>query len=137
RLADFVLAMKRITNIIPRDMREALTGEKASAALAALAGGDAGKAGFSTALFSEEAEKTFHAAAELTARKLADLDLPGGIAESLAILEGLVPDINSFFDDVLINCEDEEVRVNRLRFLKALNAAFGLFCDFSQISGEQ
>lgn len=41
--------------------------------------------------------------------------------------------IDRFFDDVLVMCEEEEIRGNRLALLKQINGIFGLFADFSLI----
>lgn len=41
--------------------------------------------------------------------------------------------IDRFFDDVLVMCEDEKSRNNRLALLKKINSLFNLFADFSLI----
>jgi len=41
--------------------------------------------------------------------------------------------IDRFFDDVLVMCEDEKIRNNRLALLKKINDLFLLFADFSLI----
>ncbi len=41
--------------------------------------------------------------------------------------------IDRFFDDVLVMCEDEKSRNNRLALLKKINSLFNLFADFSMI----
>ncbi|MCM8830459.1 MAG: glycine--tRNA ligase subunit beta [Candidatus Omnitrophica bacterium] len=41
--------------------------------------------------------------------------------------------IDRFFDDVLVMCEDEKIRNNRLALLKKINDLFFLFADFSLI----
>jgi len=51
-------------------------------------------------------------------------------------MERLVPAIDRYFDDVLVNCEEEAVRSNRHAFLSSLRTLCGLFCDFSMVAGE-
>ncbi len=41
--------------------------------------------------------------------------------------------IDSFFQDVLVMCDDEKTRKNRLALLLQINEIFGLFADFSMI----
>ncbi len=43
--------------------------------------------------------------------------------------------IDTFFDEVLVNAEDEKVRANRLALLSRIRAATGQVADFSKIAG--
>jgi glycyl-tRNA synthetase beta chain len=134
RLQDFTLAMKRVVNILPRDLRRPVTREEGDSALRALAEGK-GRI-FDEGLMSEPSERNLadiasRAAAELEALAPEEADL------SVEILAGLVPAVNSYFDDVLVNCEDESVRNNRISFLTALNRVCGRYCNFMEIVSEQ
>ncbi|MCK4537224.1 MAG: glycine--tRNA ligase subunit beta [Candidatus Krumholzibacteria bacterium] len=136
-LGDFILAMKRVTNIIPKGMREKVTFESGIKALNCLSEDKGDSCGFSRSLFTEKSEIGLFTSASEAGSRLLRLALPGEGSSSIKILAGLVPAINDFFDEVLINCEDGKTRENRLGLMKCLHAAFGLFCDYSMISGEQ
>jgi glycyl-tRNA synthetase beta chain len=53
--------------------------------------------------------------------------------ESLA---GLRAPVDAFFDRVTVNCEDADLRANRLRLLAHIRAVLGNVADFSRIEGE-
>lgn len=55
--------------------------------------------------------------------------------EAMAILAGLRPPVDAFFDQVQVNCADRDVRVNRLKLLSQIRSALGGVADFSQIEG--
>ncbi len=136
RLQDFALAMKRIVNILPKEYRRPVTRDEGDAALAEFSGRDAAGGSFDTGLFAEESEKALFdgasgAAGRLQALKTFELD------SSVEILSGLVPAVNSYFDEVLVNCEDESVRKNRIAFLLVLNRCSGRFCNFLEIVSDQ
>lgn len=84
-------------------------------------------------LLAEEAEKAL-------ARKLEEL-LPeldkklerGEYAEVLDALKHLREPVNGFFDNVLVLCDDEGLRENRLKLLNALGSRFGKVAEFSQL----
>jgi glycyl-tRNA synthetase beta chain len=54
-------------------------------------------------------------------------------ASVLDILSGLADPIDDYFDDVLVNCEDQELRANRHEFLAAVFLVFSRYADFSCI----
>ncbi len=136
-LADFILAMKRVINIIPKERRERISGASGRTALEGLAERDESRLGVKRSLFSEKEEQLFFDAACDAASRLARLELPAETARFLEILPGIIPAVNAYFDKVMVNCDDAAVRENRLSFLTDLYKAFGLFCDYSQIAGEQ
>jgi glycyl-tRNA synthetase beta chain len=43
--------------------------------------------------------------------------------------------VDAFFDRVTVNCEDADLRVNRLRLLSQIRATLGQVADFSKIEG--
>ncbi len=53
----------------------------------------------------------------------------------LEALAGLRVPIDEFFDKVLVMDDDEALRTNRLRLLNRFVAVFGVFADFSRLSG--
>ncbi|MBN2185347.1 MAG: glycine--tRNA ligase subunit beta [Candidatus Krumholzibacteriota bacterium] len=135
-LSDFVLAMKRITNILPKDMRKKVDRESGVMAMEAISGGDEEKLGFSRSLFAEKAEGLFFEKALQCAEKLSALKEPESQPRSFEILAELVPSINDYFDAVLVNCEDKAIKDNRISFLHALHTLFGNFCYYSAIAGD-
>jgi len=56
---------------------------------------------------------------------------------ALIWLSTLRPDIDSFFDKVMVMVEDEKLRANRLALLQKLLADFSTIADFSEIVTEK
>ncbi len=54
---------------------------------------------------------------------------------AMASLAGLRQPVDRFFDDVIVNADRPELRVNRLRILAGIRAALGTIADFSKIEG--
>jgi glycyl-tRNA synthetase beta chain len=52
---------------------------------------------------------------------------------ALTCLAGLRAPVDAFFDGVLVNVEDDELRNNRLNLLKTLQALFLQVADISQL----
>ena len=135
-LSPFVLAMKRVTNIIPRALRDGSAGDAGTNALEAFSARREAELGISSALFLVEAEKALNDEMSLASGKLLDARRSGQVQRSIGILKEIVPYVNKFFEDVLVNCEDEKIRDNRIAFLASSYRVIALFCDFSQIAGE-
>ncbi len=135
-LSPFVLAMKRVTNIIPKDLRAGFTEDAGMAALEAFSAGREAELGFSPALFLVDAEKNLCDEMSRVCKKLLEIKRTGQVQQSIGMLKGIVPYVNKFFEDVLVNCEDEKIRNNRIAFLAASYKVIVLFCDFAQIAGE-
>jgi len=53
--------------------------------------------------------------------------------EVLAALVGLKPAVDRYFDDVLVMCDDERTRANRLAMLARVGSLFLRFADFTRI----
>jgi glycyl-tRNA synthetase beta chain len=136
QLAPFVLGMKRVSNIIPRSLREEFTYDSGMRSLEAFSAGSVSQLGFSPSLFEVEAERTLADGMARACRSLLEAKRSGEVQHSLGILKDIVPYVNEFFEDVLVNCEDEKIRNNRIAFLASIYRVFTLFCDFSQIAGE-
>lgn len=54
---------------------------------------------------------------------------------AMLALSALREPVDSFFEQVLVNDEDAEVRANRLALLTRIRAATGQVADFSKIAG--
>jgi glycyl-tRNA synthetase beta chain len=135
-LAPFALAMKRVSNIIPKKMKGALFADAARGALDAFARRDESALGFSSSLFTEEAERALAEQVSLACAAIAGLERSHEFQKSIEILRALVPFINRYFDDVLVNAEDSRVRDNRIAFLLSTYKAFSLVSEFALIAGE-
>jgi len=70
-------------------------------------------------------------AREITARGLAAEDFSG----AMAILAQLRRPVDAFFDRVTVNCDEPDLRANRLRLLSLIRATLGTVADFSRIEG--
>ncbi|MGV3548236.1 glycine--tRNA ligase subunit beta [Rhizobium sp.] len=86
-------------------------------------------------LLTLPAEKGLHAAvvnASQDAASAVTREDFGGAMEALSKLRGPV---DTFFNDVLVNDENADIRANRLALLAAIRAATATVADFSKISG--
>ncbi len=135
-LSSFVLAMKRVANIIPKQKRSGYTRELGLKALDGLAERREQDLAFSSSLFAAEAERKLYEEICLACALLREARRSGAVELSLDILKSLAPFINNYFNDVLVNCEDEKLRNNRIAFLLSCYMVFMLFVDFSSIAGE-
>ncbi len=54
---------------------------------------------------------------------------------ALTTLAALRAPVDAFFDNVTVNCEDAELRVNRLHLLTEISHCIDLVADFSKIEG--
>ncbi len=135
-LLPFTRAMKRVINILPKELKGPVARDEAAAIIGALSSRDEGRLGFSPGLFGEESEGALFDALSSAAVELDKVLSNNEISRSIDIMNALVPTIDRYFEDVLVNCEDESVRSNRHAFLSSLRAACGLFCDFSALAGE-
>jgi glycyl-tRNA synthetase len=60
---------------------------------------------------------------------------PGSIDDFLNVFTPLIPEINEFFDQVLVMVEDEKIRQNRLGVLQRIAALAGGVVDMSRLEG--
>ncbi|MCK9266492.1 glycine--tRNA ligase subunit beta [bacterium] len=84
-------------------------------------------------LLSDPAEKEFYSLYKETGSHLRSLYNNGEYISFLKNLGKWRNVIDTFFDDVLIMCDDEKIRENRLALLREVNEIFSLFADFSLI----
>ena len=136
RLLPFVRAMKRIINILPKERKTPIELEEGRSVLDALASKEEGRLGFSSELFEEQSETALFEAVSKSASELVIILSNNKLDRSFEVMNDLVPVIDRYFNDVLVNCNEEDIRSNRHFFLASLRTAFGLFCDFSAVAGE-
>ncbi|MGE4422773.1 MAG: glycine--tRNA ligase subunit beta [Pseudodesulfovibrio sp.] len=121
RGADFeqsVLTFKRAANIIRKQGDEAgepLTGS------------------YDTDLFENEHEAAFGSKLDELAPRFDDLWESGDFGGLFGLLGELRPAVDGFFDNVMVMCEAQDVRLNRLNLLKGLVDRLGRLADFNAL----
>ncbi len=91
--------------------------------------------GLDAKLFAEPAEKALHEALEKAlpaARAAVERE---EFAGAMKALSGLRAPVDAFFEKVLVNAPDENVRRNRLLLLSRFREALSAVADFSKIEG--
>jgi glycyl-tRNA synthetase beta chain len=86
-----------------------------------------------TELLEDDAEKELHAAAARVATKAAAAAAAGNHAAVLAAVAALRPEVDNFFDTVLVMAEKEELRRNRLALLAQVAGLYRREADFAEI----
>ena len=87
-------------------------------------------------LFEDEAERQLFSAMRKAAPKVEEQKRAGHYKEALEVIAALRPDVDNFFDHVMVMAEDEAVRKNRLALLAELLREFSTIADFSELGGE-
>jgi glycyl-tRNA synthetase beta chain len=83
------------------------------------------------ALLQDEAEKTLNTALEALLATANPLLASHRYTEALAAMAGLQPQVDAFFDQVMVNAEDAALRQNRLALLSTLRQLFLRVADIS------
>ena len=87
-----------------------------------------------TALLQEDAEKALHAAmGRLVPESTAQFEA-GDYTASLQTLAALHGPVDAFFDDVMVNAEEMDLRLNRQGLLKSLHVAMNRVADLSRLA---
>jgi glycyl-tRNA synthetase beta chain len=107
---DFLLAVKRAHNIIPRTDLPSVRED----------------------LLSQPEEKHLFDSLIATREKITGLVNEEEFEEGLHALSGMTGPINNFFDKVLVMDKNEEIRSNRLSLLREVRDLAWLFADFSK-----
>ncbi|RFO96133.1 glycine--tRNA ligase subunit beta [Rhodoferax lacus] len=142
---DAVLALrpKRLGDIPKRLLAvRAFAALPASAALAAankrisniLKKADDVDAHVSPVLLVEAAEKTLHAAMQTVLPQAQGQWEAGDYTASLQSLAALRAPVDAFFEDVMVNAEALDLRLNRLGLLKSLHLAMNRVADLSKLA---
>ena len=84
-------------------------------------------------LFSEDAERDLHSRAAAAIKEVEQHKRGGRYREALQCIAGLRPAVDRFFEKVMVNADDEQVRKNRLTLLSELLSEFSTLADFSEI----
>jgi glycyl-tRNA synthetase beta chain len=87
-------------------------------------------------LFENDAERSLHTAMHAVAPRVHEQKRAGHFKEALEAIAALRPDIDKFFEQVMVMAENETVRKNRLALLLELLREFTTIADFSEMGGE-
>ncbi|RWP93327.1 MAG: glycine--tRNA ligase subunit beta [Mesorhizobium sp.] len=88
-----------------------------------------------SALLREDAEKSLFVAVNQAEKQAGEAIQNDDFSGALLALSVLREPVDSFFEHVLVNDEDQAVRANRLALLARIRAATGQVADFSRIAG--
>ncbi|MBF0506050.1 MAG: glycine--tRNA ligase subunit beta [Nitrospirae bacterium] len=108
----FLLALKRINNIAPKE--DVPAPDKA--------------------LFAQKEEESLFRETEARAAEVASLVKENRCYDAIKVLQELTEPINTFFDKVLIMDKDEGIKQNRLSLLKAIQQLALQIADFSRLT---
>jgi glycyl-tRNA synthetase beta chain len=85
-------------------------------------------------LLQEDAEKALYAATQQIAPEARRQFDAGDYTGSLRTLAALRAPVDAFFDDVMVNAEQEDLRLNRLGLLATLHQAMNRVADLSRLA---
>ncbi|THF50935.1 glycine--tRNA ligase subunit beta [Allorhizobium terrae] len=91
--------------------------------------------GVSDALLKLDAEKALFAAVTEATKAASEAVAKEDFRSAMQALSTLRAPVDKFFEDVLVNDEDNAIRANRLALLKAIREATATVADFSKIGG--
>ncbi|MEQ1942120.1 glycine--tRNA ligase subunit beta [Mesorhizobium sp. VNQ89] len=86
-------------------------------------------------LLREDAERNLFAAMNQAEKEAGQAIQNEDFSAAMRALSALREPVDSFFERVLVNDEDQAVRANRLALLSRIRAATGKVADFSKIAG--
>lgn len=87
-----------------------------------------------SALLREPAERHLHAALTELVPRVDAARAAGHFGQALSALAAIRASVDAFFDDVMVNAEDEALRRNRLALLAALHRVMNVVADISKLA---
>jgi len=90
----------------------------------------------SAELFEGEAERRLYTSMHAAVPRVNEQKRAGHYREALEVIASLRPDVDKFFEQVMVMAEDPAVRKNRLALLAELLREFTTIADFSEMGGE-
>ncbi len=108
----FLMAIKRVNNIIPKTELPALRED----------------------LLIQEEEKNLYRTLVMLRERISPLLGQKNFLDGLMILSEITPTINDFFDKILVMDKKEDIKSNRLTLLKEIWTVASMFADFSKLS---
>jgi len=109
---DIIFALSRVNNILPKDFKPAPV---------------------NPVLFDAAEEKTLYEKFLDCSAGVTELLKLKKFAECFALIASFKPEIDAYFDKVLVNAQDAAKKDNRLNMLAEMKEAFFEFADFSKI----
>jgi glycyl-tRNA synthetase beta chain len=88
----------------------------------------------SEVLLREDAEKALYAMTREVAPQATSQFESGDYTGSLRTLAALRGPVDAFFDDVMVNAEEADLRLNRLGLLATLHQAMNRVADLSRLA---
>ncbi|MDP5007412.1 MAG: glycine--tRNA ligase subunit beta [Glaciimonas sp.] len=85
-------------------------------------------------LLVDAAEHSLYSAMEAIKPQVHAAYAAGDFEQALKNLAQLRPEVDAFFNDVMVNAEDEQLRNNRFSLLSNLHALFNLVADISKLA---
>lgn len=116
--APLAVAFKRVVNIVEKQGRDVASGQA------------------NPSKFVEEPERTLHGAFTSARDKVAEHVRADDFNGALREITSLKPDVDRYFDKVMVMAEDRELRENRIRFLIEIGGLFNQVADFSKIHAD-
>jgi glycyl-tRNA synthetase beta chain len=95
---------------------------------------DKADAHVSELLLREQAEKNLYAATREVAPRAGSQFEAGDYTGSLQTLAGLRGPVDAFFDEVMVNADEADLRLNRLGLLLILHQAMNRVADLSRLA---
>ncbi|MGN6465753.1 MAG: DALR anticodon-binding domain-containing protein, partial [Rhizobiaceae bacterium] len=138
---DLLLIVRRVealgTFLDTEDGKNLLAGTKRAANILAAEEkkGTRVAASVDPSLFAQPAERTLFAAVNQAEKEAGEAIEGQDFSSAMRALSALRGPVDAFFEQVLVNVEDEAVRANRLALLARIREATGRVADFSKISG--
>ena len=90
----------------------------------------------SNELFEVDAERSLFAAMRKAGPKVDEQKRAGHYKEALEAIAAMRPEVDRFFEQVMVMAENEPIRKNRLALLSELLREFSTIADFSELGGE-
>jgi glycyl-tRNA synthetase beta chain len=88
-----------------------------------------------SALYATPEETTLAAALDAAESKVKDCIKTEDFAGAMAALAGLRQPVDAFFEAVIVNADEADLRKNRLLLLARIRSVMGTLADFGQIEG--
>ncbi|MBF0467504.1 MAG: glycine--tRNA ligase subunit beta [Desulfamplus sp.] len=119
-------AFKRVVNILKKS-------EPTEKSEPAEGSGSYKKVEVDESLFFSDSEKSLYVAAKALSSRVDGFISRGDYNLALKEIASIRPEVDSFFDDVMVMVDDEAVKNNRIALLSTVASIFEHIADFSQI----
>jgi len=94
-------------------------------------------ADFDAGLIAQDEERTLQETYVAAEPRIRAAVAAGDHDAALALMAEMRPAVDAFFDEVMVMCEDERLRANRLALMQLLADLFLSFADFTKLRGEE